>query len=230
MPAREIENLVWTRIRSFQQAEREVVDQLGLEEDSPALTRQLLLAAGNSPRRGTSPSDRADLIKRVVRLVLVLPDRVELRINKTNLRSILLSLSCPKAVSSASDPRRDEFLTLGIDAIHKRCGLETRLVIPPAGDGQPSVRTIPSLLKAVARAQDWYQQILEGKATDHRWIARRTGLDEVYVGRIIRCAFLAPDIVDEILNGRQPPPLTLDRLQSRVPMSWSEQRSHFGVS
>ena len=59
-------------------------------------------------------------------------------------------------------------------------------------------------------------------------IAQKTGLDERYVSQILECAFLAPDIVDAILNGRQPEGLTWKKLTRHVPMNWAEQRMRFG--
>lgn len=42
-------------------------------------------------------------------------------------------------------------------------------------------------------------------------------------------AFLAPDIQRSILEGRQPPGLTLKRLISgEIPLNWAEQRAMFG--
>jgi hypothetical protein len=84
------------------------------------------------------------------------------------------------------------------------------------------------LLKAVARAHDWYHRILNGKARDQRSLAKQTGLDEVYVGRILKCAYLAPDIVAAILEGRQPDSLTLGKVQKNLAMSWTEQRRQLG--
>lgn len=234
LPAGEIESLVSAKIRSFLQAEREVMDQLSLEGDSPTLTRQLLGAAQNSGRswNAASTSDRAELVRRVVKRILIRADRVELRISKKDLRAILLN----EANRSASgnhhtqrEPGGDDLLTLTIDATPKRCGLEIRLVVPSGTNSVTSTRPLPSLLKAVARAHEWYHRILEGKAHDLRSLAQQNGLDEVYVGRILRCAFLAPDIVEAILDGRQPPSLTLSKLQKNVPRCWDEQRKQFAT-
>jgi site-specific DNA recombinase len=47
-----------------------------------------------------------------------------------------------------------------------------------------------------------------------------------YVSRLVRLAFLAPDIVTAILNGRHPPQLTANRLMddTRLPLDWRGQR------
>ena len=66
----------------------------------------------------------------------------------------------------------------------------------------------PSLLKALARAREWYGWILAGEADGPTSIARRTGLNERYVGKVLQCAFLAPDIVEAMIGGRQPQDLT----------------------
>jgi hypothetical protein len=44
---------------------------------------------------------------------------------------------------------------------------------------------------------------------------------------VLRLTLLAPDIVEAILNGRQPAGLQLDRLMQRFPVEWEAQREHF---
>jgi hypothetical protein len=53
-----------------------------------------------------------------------------------------------------------------------------------------------------------------------------------YVCRVIRLAFLAPDITEAILAGRQPRGLTAERLvrSSRLPIRWQEQRKLLGFT
>ena len=51
-----------------------------------------------------------------------------------------------------------------------------------------------------------------------------------YHRRLVRLAFLAPDIQRAILTGGQPPDLTLEQLtRRRLPLLWSEQRRAFGA-
>jgi hypothetical protein len=55
------------------------------------------------------------------------------------------------------------------------------------------------------------------------------GLPDPYLRRIAALAFLAPDIQQQVLMGRQPTGLTLKRLTgSEMPLGWQEQRNRFG--
>lgn len=81
------------------------------------------------------------------------------------------------------------------------------------------------MVKAVARAHSWYEMLVSGKACTVRALASQAGLHEVYVTRILKCAYLAQDIVEAILYGRQPEDLTLQWLCRELPTSWAEQRT-----
>jgi len=72
--------------------------------------------------------------------------------------------------------------------------------------------------------------VVQGKAFDMRSLARDAGLTERYVGKVFRCAFLAPDIVEAILAARQPQDLNFDKLCQNVPLGWVEQREQLGFS
>ena len=45
-----------------------------------------------------------------------------------------------------------------------------------------------------------------------------------YVSRVLRLTLLAPDVVEAILDGRQPADLQLDDLLEGVPLGWEVQR------
>ena len=59
-------------------------------------------------------------------------------------------------------------------------------------------------------------------------IAQRSGLSDPHVRRLLRFAGLAPDIVEAIVEGRQPRTLTVKRLLQGIPLAWSDQRAAFG--
>ena len=98
----------------------------------------------------------------------------------------------------------------------------------PPNSSVPARHPRPALIKAVARGHAWYERVLEGKVIDMRSLAREAGLTPHYVRNVFACAFLAPDLVEAILEGRQPLPLKFENLYKHIPLSWAEQRPQFG--
>jgi site-specific DNA recombinase len=80
-----------------------------------------------------------------------------------------------------------------------------------------------SLLRAVARAHWWFDDLVSGRCRSIVEIAKGNGVGKQYVGRLIRLAFLAPEMVEGIVAGRQPPELTAQALRTGrfdVPVDW----------
>jgi DNA invertase Pin-like site-specific DNA recombinase len=76
-------------------------------------------------------------------------------------------------------------------------------------------------------AHRWFDDLTSGRATTIAEIAQRDHQQVSKISRTLPLAFLAPDIVTLIVEGRQPPSLTVERLTQRhrpLPMDWAEQR------
>jgi hypothetical protein len=84
------------------------------------------------------------------------------------------------------------------------------------------------LIRALVKACSWKEQLISGRSISIRAIATGEGVTERYVARLLKLAFLAPDIVEAILEGRQPADLELQRLLQDIPLGWEEQRRRFG--
>ena len=121
-------------------------------------------------------------------------------------------------------------LILRVSARLKLCSGEMRLVIPPGHARELQPRPNATLIKALTRAHRWKERLFSGAAPSTSAIAKEEGLNDRYVGRIMGLAFLAPDIVEAILDGHQPADLELERLMKGIPVSWHEQRRVFGFS
>ena len=81
----------------------------------------------------------------------------------------------------------------------------------------------------MARAHRWFEELRTGVASSVGDLVTRHGVDPGDVSRCSPLAFLAPDIVEAILQGRQPVELTALRLKrTRLPLSWVEQRRRLG--
>ena len=80
---------------------------------------------------------------------------------------------------------------------------------------------------ALLQAHRGMEQIVSGKATTMRQIAKSLKMDRSFVARTLQLANLAPDIVKAIWENRQPVTLSLDKLRRGIPDSWEEQRRLF---
>jgi hypothetical protein len=82
------------------------------------------------------------------------------------------------------------------------------------------------LVRAIARAHSWFEHLQTGEVKSIREIAAQENLSTCYVMRYLRLAFLAPDIVETIIDGRQPPGLSIRKLTNNknFPSDWVEQR------
>jgi hypothetical protein len=88
------------------------------------------------------------------------------------------------------------------------------------------------LLKALAQAHGWLDQIMEGSVRSIKQLAARERKAASYIGRVLRLALLAPDIQEQIVVGRHPPELTATRLilGDGLPVAWEDQRKQLGMS
>jgi hypothetical protein len=80
------------------------------------------------------------------------------------------------------------------------------------------------LVKALARAFRWQGLLDRGAYTTIKEIARKEKIDSSYVGDVLRLTLLAPDIVEMILDGRQPPGLQFAQFRKAFPLDWLAQR------
>jgi hypothetical protein len=83
----------------------------------------------------------------------------------------------------------------------------------------------PTLIEAVARAFHWQHLLDAGEFESGSAIARAEGLHHSTVNELLRLTLLAPDIVEQLLAGRQSRRLTLIWFQRNpIPVDWQQQR------
>jgi len=220
--AEEIEELVLSQLAVILQSAPRVLDILGGSSLDMADTHAIAKVAKEylaSPEKV-----RSDLPSIVTRII-VRQQKIELQLSKQALLEAFLNHKRNEEVDS-SGPAFEDLLSLEADARLRRCGGEVRLVL--ADTTRIKARPVPSLVRAVARAHDWMDRILRGEAPNQRALAKQTGFDERYISRIIPLAFLAPDITEAILEGRQAPNLSLEKCAGEIPLEWSLQREAIG--
>lgn len=94
--------------------------------------------------------------------------------------------------------------------------------------GKTPRRMDRALVLALARARSWMHSLRQSEFADTAEIARRFALSEAHVRRLLRLVYLSPDIVEAIVEGRQPRILTVKPLLRGIPIDWADQRAAFG--
>jgi hypothetical protein len=101
-----------------------------------------------------------------------------------------------------------------------------KLVISPDGAAAwpvPRPRIDNVMIKALARAFRWRKLLETGVHLTIDDLAAAEKINPSYVSRILRLTLLAPDIVESILDGRQPAEMTLKALMRPLPVRWVGQ-------
>ena len=83
-------------------------------------------------------------------------------------------------------------------------------------------------MKALARAHRWKRLLESGRYGSLAELAAAEKIDRSYLGKTLRLTLLAPDIVEAILDGRQPPGMGLPRLMEPFAVEWDRQRTQIG--
>jgi site-specific DNA recombinase len=219
LPARELEERVATAVREMLDDEAAVIEAAQKTDIDSRQIDQILHAARTWSHRLQSEVEKTAALVALVERVELKRDGMCVSINLLIAYTEESRAQLPEKVAIArSFPMR-----------LKRRGVELRLIV---GDHNRSAATVDlPLLKAVARAHRWFDEISTGKASSLAEIAAREGLAVRYVGRLIRLAFLAPVIVESIVEGRQPTSLTAEALTRHIemPLEWPSQRTALNI-
>ena len=144
-------------------------------------------------------------------------------------RKALAARLLDQEADDASTSTHGDAVTIEVPVRLRRRGVEAKLVVPNLTDAASDPD--PSLVKLLARAHEWFGQILRGEVKDFQAIATAEKLNRSYVSRALSLAFLPPATIKAILAGRQPPELTAKRLlrcAHNLPLVWAAE-SLFGT-
>ena len=68
----------------------------------------------------------------------------------------------------------------------------------------------------------------EGRYASITEMAAAERIERGYLGSLLRLTLLAPDIVEAVLDGRQPEGMQLPLLMEPLQTAWADQRKHAG--
>jgi len=97
-------------------------------------------------------------------------------------------------------------------------------ILPPADHVPAEARMQDAhVLRAIARAWNWRRRLERGEASTIADIAEAENLSDRYVSRMVRLAYLAPEVLEKLLIHRIPPALSLNDLMAVAERPWAEQ-------
>jgi hypothetical protein len=101
-----------------------------------------------------------------------------------------------------------------------------QIVGPPGSvPWTPARRVDTALLKAVVRAHRWRGMLESGEYSSAAELAKAERVNDSYLSRVLRITLLAPEIIEAIVDGQQPPTLQVDELMKPLPAQWQRQKS-----
>lgn len=135
---------------------------------------------------------------------------------------------------SASCVSRTHFDGIDDDAEHVRIERAHRLARPSTArrllstERASEARVDRALVRATVQARRWQSMLASGDAASIQHLAKCEQVCPIYTGQLLPLAFLAPDLTEAIIDGRQPARLSLISLiNATLPMRWDEQRRFF---
>jgi hypothetical protein len=218
LAAREIEEAVISILAGALTSPARLVERLGAAGMPSDQIRKLLgRAASMAAALSGSPGQRAKLVRELVEKIIVDERTIIIRLR----RALLLGGDVPLCGSKAAS---DSAVELTAAVTFTRRGAETKLVLPGLAQQNHSSRCDPALIKAIARGRTWFEELATGRAPSLQGLAKRDGISRRYIRRLVGLAFLSPELVEAILQGRQPVELTTTRLtEFDLPLNWTEQ-------
>jgi hypothetical protein len=122
---------------------------------------------------------------------------------------------------------REDALTVHVPMAFRRRG-GRKIIVAPDGSAVPAAppryQVDHILAKAVVRGFRWRKLLDNGTYSTIKDIAVHERIDRSYVGDVLRLTLLAPDVVENILDGRQPRTWQLHQFRRSFPIEWQVQR------
>lgn len=110
-------------------------------------------------------------------------------------------------------------------AVRKERGGRKLVLTPASTTNQGRSAADTKLVKALARAFRWRRMMEAGRFATIDELATAEKINSSYVSRLLRLTLLSPDIVEAILDGRQPEGMTLLALMEPFPVEWERQET-----
>jgi len=225
LPSSELERVVLKAVRNFLCDELQIARALRLDSAQIDSVRKIIDRAAELARglADDSQTDRRGTLSALLHRIVLDPDSITVEIRSLGLAGLV---GVPENDAHA-DLEQPIQVTVPIQL--KRRGIEAKLQMTRGGElPRPSDG---KLLNVIAEAHQWIDDLAQGRAASVRDIARSINRDTGEISRTLPLAFLSPDIVEAVVDSRQPIELTSRKLKrlKTLPRRWREQRRLLGL-
>ncbi|MEO6964725.1 MAG: recombinase family protein, partial [Acidobacteriaceae bacterium] len=228
IPAPDLEAAVADRILNLLRRPEDLLAALTDDgaEDRTAIYSTVLAKAATAAATWASHStaEKEQFLKAILNRVIIHPKCIEIQ-----LRVPQLMLQLAGDITAGSKSRIhatthfQQIASVECPFRHVSQGKAIRLIV-----GNSQITTEASrlaIVKAIARARLWYEQLVEGVAPSVSHLARMHHVSPRYVNKIFQLAPLSPRSIENILTRPESLPLSLDDLLQNIPMNWKQQRT-----
>jgi len=221
LPAQELEQFVISQIHILLRVPNKCSAGMKDRPNKCAVAERARDLAARWPK--LQISKQHEFVRSILTRVAVGESKVWIEIDKAKLRATLLGRSSESLTFLTAEKSNNLKMTANFEVLRR--GSELRVIAPHSAPGFEGSR-VPSLVKAVARARDWYERIVSGEVNSIDQLAKSTGLAKRYVRKVLQCTSLSPRITEAVLAGKHRRNLTLKEILNGVPLGWREQENN----
>jgi site-specific DNA recombinase len=187
-----------------------------LSRASASAIDDLVLAALRKRVGGLPPSDADERS-----LVLELVERVEVQRNQLIVTFASQTPGPDRIIALLWSPRQ----TKPEKIVHEAAAASNK--VAAAAPQQRANRE--RLIKVIFKARSWLDELIAGRTESVDAIAESEGKSSRNIRMMIQLAFLDPQIVEAVVDGRLPASIGATEIVTDLPMAWHEQRRLLGV-
>lgn len=216
IPAHEIERLVQAEIVKFFKDEKQL--QPWLQGENLQSQKILLQAAQNL---GWENADEERLfLKSIIRRIELSDKAIKIELCGN---ALIPAIRGELGGRPGKDDSQQIILTRPVKLAATNNG--SKVIIGSTAAGRNA-----QLVKAIVRSFLWNEQLISGEKRTIREIADQEKISSpTYVSKVIHLRFLAPDIIESIIEGTQPVDWTVEKLFAIKTSDWQSQRQILGL-
>jgi hypothetical protein len=208
IPAAEIEQLVSSRVRRWLLDPGSIYKSTSAQLPDASMQQRLVARAADTGKHWPElpMARKRTVLTGLIERIQVRVDQIDIRLRPPRLSALLDGAAAP-----SQGVNHDETQILSVPVRLRRTGREIRMVIDGT-DSFSAAKPDARLIKLLLRARRFNATLAQGEDIPFAVLAQREGVSRSYFTRLVRLSYLAPDITQAILEGRQPRDLTTEKL------------------